>query len=284
MSRGVGSARGASSAKLALAAFAMLALACAPGACERANRANGTATGSGGVLGGGAGYGGAAGPAGDDLLAVPPGLPSTNVNGADDGLTLVAFTLAAGPAGAALYAAVRNDGARPACQPGMTIDFFDKTERQVTSAGAVLQCRRLYRLDDGTILPCVAPGEIAMAAATGLPGDLVIDELGSLRHLFPSFTLEGLSATPGLTVDDVRATPAGDETAYTGTVTNRLDVTATSPRVMVLPVNRAGRPLAVATARAPADLGPGDTWSFETDGVADAGADFAAFPAASFSR
>jgi hypothetical protein len=248
------------------------------------------ATAAGGALGGIDGLGEAAGRPGDDqlddllddLLFVPQGLSNTNVDGQDEGLTLVAFTLMQEPTGPKLYAAVRNDGDTPACAAGMTTDFRDKAGQVVTSSGAVLQSGRLYRMTDGTILACVAPGQVAMAASTDLPTSMVIDQLGSLQHLFPSFTLPGVVPISGLSVSDVQpvVTDAGD--AYTGKVTSALDVSVSNPRVTIFPVNRVGRPLGAATATSStSDLPPGGSWTFTTSAVNTLGVDYVAYPAAS---
>ena len=218
---------------------------------------------------------------GDDLLFVPEGLPNANVNGTDVGLVLAAFTLAQGATGPELFAAVRNDGDAPACQPGMTVDFYDQADQRVSSAGGVLQSGRLYQLDDGTIIPCIAPGQTAMAAATALPDAIVIDELGHLEHLFPAFVLDGIVPVAGLAVSGVAAVATDAGHVYTGQLTNGLDVTVRAPQVLVFPVNRVGRPLGVAMSRGTADLPAGGSRTFETSSVDTFGVDFVAFPVAS---
>ena len=238
------------------------------------------ATAAGGGLGGIGGSGPVAGQSGDDLLSVPKGLANTNVDGEDVGLTLVAFTLVQRATGPALYAAVRNDGDTPACEAGMTTYFVDKAGEVVTSSGAVLQSGRLYRMDDGTIIPCITPGQVAMAASTDLPNSMVIDQLGYLQHLFPSFTVPSVVPIPGLVVGDVQtvATDAGN--AYTGKVTNGLAGAVSAPAVTIFPVNRVGRPLGAATSSATFDIPPGGSWTFETTVVEDLGVDYVAFPSA----
>ena len=59
----------------------------------------------------------------------------------------------------------------------MTTYFIDKTNQVVISAGSVLQSKQFYRLGDGVIVRCIAPGQIAMSAATDLPNDIVIEKL-----------------------------------------------------------------------------------------------------------
>src|SRR6185369_5368264 len=110
---------------------------------------------------GGSGGGGAGG--GDRRLFVPEGLANTNKDGADVGLVLVAFTLVPGTTGPALYAAVRNDYATPICNGGLITYFLDSAGDVVSTAGSGLQGGGLYQLTDGTILTCLAPGEVAMA-------------------------------------------------------------------------------------------------------------------------
>ena len=223
-------------------------------------------------------------PAGDDRAFVPEDLPNSNVNGKDEGLTLIAFTLQQGAAGhLELLSAARNDGDTPACQPGMTTELFDKAGQHVTSVGSVLQTDRFYRLGDGTVIVCVDPGQISMASAD-VPDSVALDELGSLAHLFPSFTVQGIVPVSGLVLSQVHGVLAGGGTAYLGSLTNSLDVAVGSPRVSVFPTNRVGRPIAVATSGTTMALSAGQSWSFETSSVADSGVAYLAFPAASIAQ
>lgn len=222
-----------------------------------------------------------AGSGGDGLLFVPQGLFNTNVNGEDEGLTLVAFTLVQETTGPKLYAAVRNDGDTPACEAGMTTYFYDKTDQAVTTSGSVLRSGRLYRMEDGTIIKCVAPEQVAMTASTDLLASMSIDQLGYLNHLFPSFTLSGIVPIPGLSVSDVQTIATDAGTVYTGKIINGLEVTVTAPVVTVFPLNRVGRPLGQATSSAASDLPSGGSWTFTTSAVDAPGVGYVAYPTAS---
>ncbi|WP_159397261.1 FxLYD domain-containing protein [Sorangium cellulosum] len=213
---------------------------------------------------------------------MPEGLSNTELDGQEGGLTLVAFTLAQGATGPELYAAVRNDGETPACDPGMIVHFIDKAEQLVTTWGGGLRSGQLYQLSDGSgvIIPCVAPGEIAMAASTDLPGDIAIEELGYLKHEFPAFTVD-VVPLDAITVSGVETVRRGAGSAYTGTLENGLDVAVSDPEITVFPVNRVGRPLGVATSSAAADIPPGGTWTFETTTVDDLGVDHVVCPTVS---
>ena len=253
-----------------------------PVACSGgADHAAGTGgSGPGGGVGGSAGIGGTAGAAGDDRLSVPEGLANTNMSGADVGLVLVAFTLIQGKAGPELYAAIRNDEVTPICNAGLITYFLDKSDQIVSSDGAGFQGGRLYRLADGTIVSCLDPGQIAMTASTTLPHEIVVDQLGSLQHQMPGFILDGIVPIAGPVVGDVKVVTTASGAAYTGTVTNGLDVTASALSVSVFPLNRVGRPLGVGTSSATMDVPPGGTWTFQTGTVDDPGVTYAAFPAA----
>ena len=256
-----------------------------PLACSRSSLDHPTGVGgSGGSTGGTSGAGGGvAGQQGDGRHFVPEDLPNTLAEG-QVGVTLelIAFTLLQRPMGPELYAAVRNSGTSPSCEAGMTTELFDKAGQLVTSSGVGLQGGRFYRLDDGFVITCIDPGQIAMTAATNLPDDLVVADLGHLTHRFPTFGVADLTPVGGaLTVTDVETIPTGAGTIYRGTFTNGLDVPARTPKVTIYPVNRVGRPLGVTTASGSTDLPPGGTWTFETTAVEDAGVDYAAFPAAS---
>lgn len=241
--------------------------------------APGNGTGAGGS-GGGAGSAGVGGEAGDGRLFVPEGLPNTPNDEVGGALTLIAFTLAKGPTRPELYAAVRNDAQTPVCEAGMTTDFFDRTDQLVTTAGVGLLSGRFYRLDETTVLTCIDPGQIAMAAATNLPEDLVIEDLAYLKHRLPNFMLGGITPLAPLTVSDVEVATTGAGTVYRGTLTNPLEVTVSTPKVTIFPVNRVGRPLGVATSSSAADIPPGGSWSFETSAVNEPGTGYVAYPSA----
>jgi hypothetical protein len=256
-------------AVVALALALALPAACSGGGGDRAP----------GTGGSGPGIGGAGG--GDRRLFVPEGLTNTNVDGADVGLVLVAFTLVPGPTGPALYAAVRNDYPTPVCNGGLITTFLDKSGYVFASAGAGLQGGGFYQNTDGTILTCIEPGEIAMAASPSLPDTIVIDQIGSLQHQMPAFVFDGLVAIGRLPVSGVAVVPTAAGSAYTGTMTDGLTTTVSSPSVSVFPLNAVGRPLGVATASATVAVAAGGTWTFETTAVADPGVATAAFATAS---
>ncbi len=224
-------------------------------------------------------------PAGDSRFSVPEGLPNTELEGQEGGLTLVAFTLTRGAVGLELYAAVRNDGATPACEVGMMIDFYGQGDQLVTSVGSVVQSGYFYRIDDGSgvVLSCIPPGKIGMSATTGLPSEIVLEELVSLKHNFPAFTVSGIVPVEGIQVSAVRGAARAEGRVYTGTFTNRLEVAAGTPKVTIFPVNRVGRPLGAATANATMDVPPGTSWAFETTAVADPGTGQEVYPAATVS-
>lgn len=221
---------------------------------------------------------------GDDQLFVPEGLSNTNMDGQDVGLTLVAFTLVQETTGPKFYAAVRNDGDTPSCEAGMTTYFVDEADQVVSESGSVLQSGQLYRMTDGTIIACIAPGQVAMTAATDLPSSMMIDQLGYLKHLFPAFTVPGVVAIPGLSVSDVQTVASDAGNTYAGKVTNGLDVAVSAPSVNIFPMNRVGRPLGMATDSVTSDIPPGGSWSFKTSAVDDLGVDYVAYPAASIAK
>ena len=238
--------------------------------------ADGAAGQDGGAPVDASGLGGIDGQASDDLLFVPEGLSNTNQDGQDVGLVLVAFTLVPGATGPSFYAAVQNVWSTPLCEAGIMVDFFDQNDQSVGSGASVLWSGRLYQLSDGTVIPCVDPGQIAMTGETGLPASIVIDELGSVQHLFPSFNVD-VTPIGGLTVTDVEAVASAAGTTYAGTVVNTLSSTLSDPSVAIFPLNHVGRPLGMATASATMDMAPGSTWSFETTAVNDPGVDYAAY-------
>ncbi len=216
---------------------------------------------------------------GDDQLFVPAGLPNTS-NETGGWLTLVAFTLVQEATAPALYVAVRNDGQSPACNVGMLTDFLDKDGYVVTSAGTGVWASQYYRLDPDVIFNCIDPGQVGMAASTNLPADLVIEELGSLKHSFPGFIVQDIVPIAGVSVSGVKAVTTGAGTTYKGAFTNGFDVAVSAPTVSVFPVNRVGRPLGMATNGAAADVPPGGSVTLETGPVADPGVDYEVYAAA----
>lgn len=232
-----------------------------------------------------AGSGGETVPAGDARLFVPEGLPNTPLDGqVVDGLTLIALTLRQGPSGLALYGSVRNDRETPACEGGMTTYFVDQAGQLLTTATSVLESAHFYRLDTGVVIRCIAPGEIAMTGSAELPREIVLGELGSLQHAFPAFTVDDIVPLEALAVSDVQSVTTGVGTLYAGTLRNRLDVSASSARVTIFPVNRVGRPLGMATTGSVSELPAGGSWSFETGNVDAEGVGFSAYPGATFAR
>jgi len=173
--------------------------------------------------------------------------------------------------------AVKNEGEAPACNVGMLTDFFDKAGYLVTSTGEGVWGKQYYRLDPDVILNCIDPGQVAMVASD-LPADLVIADLGSLRHSFPGFILQDIVPIEGLTVSGVKPVTTDAGTAYKGTFTNGLDVAVGAPTVSIFPVNRVGRPLGMATSSGTTDLPPGGSLTFETSPVDDPGVGYEAYP------
>jgi hypothetical protein len=222
--------------------------------------------------------GGMAGAVGDDLTSVPEGLSNTLLVGeVVGGLTLIAFTLIQGAAGAELCTAVRNDGQTASCEAGITTYFLDKSGQVVTTVGSVFETGRFYRDSGGAIIRCIDPGQIAMAASTNLPAEIVIGELGSLQHAFPAFAVDDIVPLDALTVSNVQVVNTVAGSAYSGMLNSELGTAASDPSVTIFPLNRVGRPLGMVTASTTNPLPAGGSWLFQTDIVQNVGVDFAAY-------
>jgi hypothetical protein len=238
-----------------------------------------------GAPAGGNAVGGSAGTTepGDDVTFFPAGLPAMELN-AEGGLTLVASTLVPGPRGPQLYAAVHNEGASPACEAGMTVNFKDKDGQIIATAAGALVSGRFYRLDGGAgvVIACVAPDQVAMTAMTAPPDRFVIEALGSLEYAFPAFLVPDIVAVEGIDVSDVRTVMTASGYAFTGTITNAFSEALSAPKVTVFPLNRVGRPLGVATSNTIPDLAAGERASFGTNSFDRAAAHHAAFAAAKY--
>jgi hypothetical protein len=240
---------------------------------------------SGGGSGGSANLG-TGGPADDveaDALIMPEGLEVSPLEGGNGVLDLIALTLRAGRSATEIYVALRNDGDMPACSAGVSLQLFDESEQSIAAGITGLLANDLYRFTDGsgTIVSCVAPGDLALGAIMDLPSDIVIADVRSIVYRTPYFALDVAPVDGRLSVSGLKAVPVSDGTTYTGTVVNGLDFAVTNPAVTVFPVNRVGRPLGVATGSGTADLVPCGTWSFQTNSVDVSGVDAIVYPTAS---
>lgn len=194
-------------------------------------------------------------------------------------LALTGLTLRRGASGVELYVALRNGSDRPACSPAFSVELLDRSDQAVGTGLGGLLVKSFYRLDDGSgsIAACVAPGELTMAAITDLPAELVLEEVARLVYFCNFWQLEG-SALPGLDIVDVRAATGDDGVVFTGSLVNRFDVALESPGVAIFPLDRDGRPLAIASSGAAPELPAGARWQFETSPVSEPFASHAAYP------
>lgn len=243
-------------------------------------------SGAGNIANGGSAGGAPAGAAGggmaaDDALVVPADVMVMPLSGGTGDLTFVALTLSSGPDGIEAYAALRNSGDMAACSGGLTLQLYDKNQQPLGANIGGLLSQHLYRFTDGsnTVAACIGPGDLTMATVGGFSPDIALEDVGFVVY---SSTYFALDVTPidGFTVTQVQSVTNADGTSFTGTFTNGFDMTIDSPSVAVFPVNRVGRPLALATATGMDPLLPGGTWTFETDAVDATGSDSVAYPTA----
>ena len=219
----------------------------------------------------------------DDAPVSPPGISIAALPGGNGVFEVVALTLQKGPSGPELYAAVKNVGSVPACDAALSVELFDRAERSLAAGIGALFTRRYYRLTDGsgTVAACAAPGDVTMAHVTDL--DVAIDDVEHIVYRCPYFALDVVPIA-GLTVERMTSVVRADGTAYAGTLLNELDVAVSNPSVTVFPVNRAGRPIGVATGSGTNEVPPGGTWAFETNPVDAQVAGYVAYPAGGFAE
>jgi hypothetical protein len=210
---------------------------------------------------------------------VPERLDVTAKPGGCGALDLVALTLQRGPSGTELYAALKNAGDAPACSPVFSVELFDASEQFLATGLGGLLVQRFYRVADGSVAACVAPGDTTMLAITDLPSDIVVENVGQVVYWCNYWAMDAGTAVAGISITDVRAVTREDGVAYTGALVNALEVALSSPSVAIFPLNRGGRPLGVALGRGTDEVPPGGTWQFETNAVRDAGVEHAAYPA-----
>jgi hypothetical protein len=220
-----------------------------------------------------------------DALIVPAGLDVRALEGGNGVLDVLALTLRAGTSATEIYAALRNDGDVPACSAGFSVQLFDSAGQSIAASITGLLSTSLYRLTDGSdsVVSCIGPGDVAMAAITDLPSDLVLETVRSVVYQTPYFALDVAPLDAHLNVSGLRAVAASDGTTYTGTVVNGFDFAVSRPTVTVFPVNCAGRPLGVATGSGSMDIPPRGTWSFETTSVDTPGVDAKAYASGALS-
>lgn len=211
---------------------------------------------------------------------IPEGLNVSALAGGAGGLELTALTLQRRSGGIELLAALKNVGDVPACSAAVSVELFDAHGMSLASGIGGLLTQHFYRRTDGSgaIAACVGPGDVSMAAVADIPSDLVLEDVRSLIYRCPYFALD-VEPIAGVTIGDVKMVgrPAG--AAFAGRLVNGLEVALKQPSVSVFPINRVGRPLGMAVARATMLLAAGAEWRFETDSVDDPGVDQLAFPA-----
>ena len=285
---------------LATAALLSSALsACSSGAQERDAGSNGGSAGTT-AAGGAGGQAGAAAPDGgsdtagttggqngDDALIFPEDLDVSLEPGGDGVLDLYALTLRDGPDGLELYAALTNDGDVPACDAALKVTLYDRAGQPLGNFinGLDTKSFYLYTLPDAstTIAACAKPGDVTMTEIATMATDILVADVGQVVYYYSYFALDAV-LIDGLTVTQVNTMTSNAGTTYTGTVLNGLDITVSAPSIRVFPLNRVGRPLAMAKGSDASQVAPGGTWTFQTDTVDTPGVTSAAFPAASFSN
>ena len=238
---------------------------------------------------GAAGIGGAGGGVtSDSALIVPAGLAVTGLESGHGVLDVTALTLKAGPTNLELYAALKNVGDIPACGAALSVELFDKNGESLAAGIGGLYTNHLYRLTDGseTIAGCIGPGDVTMATITDLPSSITPESVGSIMYTCSYFAVD-VTPIDGPSLGPLTTVSENGGTAYTGTLVNRLPVALANPSVTVFPVNAAGRPLGVASARGSSDMPPTSSipecgsWAFRTSTVSAPGVGALAFAAGS---
>jgi hypothetical protein len=270
-----------------LAAALPFACACSDGDDDNAAGTGGASATSGagnfanaGTAGGGAVAGAGASATDDDALVVPRDITVVPLAGGTGDLGFIALTLRDGPMGLEAYAALKNNGVMAACSGGLTLQLFDENQQTLGANISGLLSQHLYRFTDDTggVAACVGPGDVTMAAVF-FGTDIARDDVAFVEY---SSTYFARDATPidGFTVTQLESVSVAAGTSFKGTFDNGLDMTVNTPSVVVFPVNRVGRPLAMAIAQGTDPVPTGGTWAFQTDAVDAAGTDQAAYPTA----
>ena len=218
-------------------------------------------------------------------MIVPQDLAVSAMPGGNGAFELIALTLVEGTSTTELYAALRNTGPIPACDASVSVELYDKQQQSVAAGVAGLHTKRTYEVSGGSgaYASCVGPGDLTMAEITDLPREISVPDIGYAVYRCNYFAL-ALTAISGLRLSDLSLVTTASGTAYTGTLVNGLDVTVSKPSVTVFATNRVGRPLGTVIASASESVPPGGSWSFQTDTLKMAAADYVAFPAAAIAK
>jgi hypothetical protein len=221
----------------------------------------------------------------DTTLVLPESLSVIPLAGGNGVLDMIALTLRSGSSGTEIYAALRNDDVSvEACDPGLSVALYDKTGQPMGTWIGSLNTIHSYQVpDSGDIASCVGPGDVTMAALTGLPADLVIDDVGTIVYRCVYFAMDDITPIDGVVVSQLASVTMDGGTAFTGTLVNDFDAAVSTPSVTVFPVTPAGRPLAVAISIGDAgDVDAGGSWAFQTSAVDVPVASYVAYPTAAF--
>ena len=234
-------------------------------------------SGSGGSVASVAGMGGEVDD--DHALIVPQGLDVIQRPGLNSVFDVIALTLRQGSGSLLLYAAVRNDGSAPSCNPSFSVELHDSTGDVIAAGISGLLVPHAYKLTDGSdmIAGCIAPGEVTMTAIEDGSLAVALEDVTQVVYGSSYWTL-GVVPVSGMSLSDVQAVTQGDGVSYTGTLVNGLDTALGNPSVEVFPLNSVGRPLGLARAGNSVAVAPGGSWAFQTDTVNVTSTDFAAFP------
>lgn len=220
-------------------------------------------------------------PDGDAAHIVPERLTVSALPGGNGVLDVIALTLRQVGDHAAMYAALKNHGDKPACDPAFAVELFDNAQQSLAAGINGMLARSFYRRTDGSgaIASCVAPGDVAMAAITDLTSDVVIADVNTIVYHCPYFALD-VEPIAGLEVHALHRLTRDGATVFAGTFLNQFDRTVSRAAVSVFPVNRVGRPLGMVSASDSNDVAPAKSWDFQTDPTDEPGVDGAAYPTA----
>lgn len=200
----------------------------------------------------------------DDALFIPRDIPNQETSGADYGLTLTASTLRREASGLRFYAAVRNVAETPVCRATMLLNFYDSNEQQIAVASGDLLTSHLYHsADDTLIIPCVAPGALAVAVLD-VNYDIRVEDIARMEHLFPAFGFEVVPYPP-FTVNNVQFAAQGGQGTYVGTFSNSLETSVEQPTVTMVQLTAVGRPTHVVSTTENVQVAPGGVWPFEVE-------------------
>jgi hypothetical protein len=180
--------------------------------------------------------------------------------------------------------AIENTGTSQLCVLEIGSTFFDASNAELASGWKLVEVPLARGVSGtGSLVRCLGPGQIGMAADTLTLNDLTDPTVvASVRYSFRGLILTDAVSTNDIVVTGVRiVVDSFGENQYTGQMRNDSDVPVSNPSISIFGVNAVGRPLVEAMDIELTTIAPGASWTFTTLSFEESPPGFVAVPDAS---